>query len=118
MPTLSRRHFLSSSAAAGAALGLSSLIPRSASAADDLSIGFGLVTYMWGADWDLPTLLANCKKTNVLGIELRTTHAHKVRAGRARGGSWWHLLTAPPAYRIPFQQTTAKYPLVSSCVWW
>ena len=39
---------------------------------------FGLVTYMWGADWDLPTLLANCKKTNVLGVELRTTHAHKV----------------------------------------
>jgi sugar phosphate isomerase/epimerase len=78
MPTLSRRHFLATSAAAGAALGLSSGTPRPARAADDLSIGFGLVTYMWGADWDLPTLLANCKKTNVLGIELRTTHAHKV----------------------------------------
>ena len=38
----------------------------------------GLVTYQWGADWDLPTLLANCKKANVLGVELRTTHAHKV----------------------------------------
>src|SRR5262245_42665296 len=73
----SRRQFLASSAA-GAALGLSALAPRPARAADDLSIGFGLVTYMWGADWDLPTLLANCKKTNVLGIELRTTHAHKV----------------------------------------
>jgi sugar phosphate isomerase/epimerase len=33
---------------------------------------------MWGAEWDLPTLLANCKKANVLGVELRTTHAHKV----------------------------------------
>src|SRR5256885_9147701 len=32
----------------------------------------------WGAEWDLPTLLENCKKTNVLGVELRTTHAHKV----------------------------------------
>jgi sugar phosphate isomerase/epimerase len=39
---------------------------------------FGLVTYMWGADWDLPTLLENCVKTGVLGVELRTTHAHKV----------------------------------------
>ena len=42
------------------------------------AIAFGLVTYMWGADWDVPTLLANCKKTNVLGVELRTTHKHGV----------------------------------------
>lgn len=39
---------------------------------------FGLVTYMWGADWDLDTLLANCQTANVLGVELRTTHAHGV----------------------------------------
>jgi len=39
---------------------------------------FGLVTYKWGEDWDLPTLLANCEKTKVLGVELRTTHAHGV----------------------------------------
>jgi sugar phosphate isomerase/epimerase len=39
---------------------------------------FGLVTYMWGADWDLPTLIANCEKTQVLGIELRVEHAHAV----------------------------------------
>lgn len=45
---------------------------------EDSALSFGLVTYMWAADWDLPTLLANCKKTQVLGVELRTTHAHKV----------------------------------------
>ena len=39
---------------------------------------FGLVTYQWGADWDLPTLLANCEKTGTLGVELRTTHKHGV----------------------------------------
>lgn len=39
---------------------------------------FGLVTYMWGADWDLPTLLANCEKAGALGVELRTGHAHGV----------------------------------------
>jgi len=39
---------------------------------------FGLVTYQWGRDWDLPTLIANCEKTKVLGVELRTTHAHGV----------------------------------------
>jgi sugar phosphate isomerase/epimerase len=36
------------------------------------------VTYQWGRDWDLPTLIANCEKTEFLGIELRTEHAHKV----------------------------------------
>lgn len=39
---------------------------------------FGLVTYMWGADWDLPTLLANCEKAGALGVELRTEHKHGV----------------------------------------
>ena len=40
----------------------------------------GLVTYLWGRDWDLPTLIANCTKTKVLGVELRTQHAHKVES--------------------------------------
>lgn len=39
---------------------------------------FGLVTYLWGRDWDLPTLLRNCETTGVLGVELRTKHAHGV----------------------------------------
>lgn len=38
----------------------------------------GLVTYQWGADWDLPTLIANCQKTGFRGAELRTTHKHGV----------------------------------------
>lgn len=42
------------------------------------NIQFGLVTYMWGADWDLPTLIANCETSQVLGVELRVEHAHKV----------------------------------------
>ena len=41
---------------------------------------FGLVTYLWGQYWDLPTVIANCEKTGVLGVELRTEHAHKVEA--------------------------------------
>lgn len=41
---------------------------------------FGLVTYLWGQDWDLPTLLANCAKTGSTGVELRVDHAHKVSA--------------------------------------
>jgi sugar phosphate isomerase/epimerase len=38
----------------------------------------GLVTYQWGRDWDLPTLIANCEMTGYLGVELRTQHAHGV----------------------------------------
>lgn len=38
----------------------------------------GLVTYQWGRDWDLPTLIANCEKAGYTGVELRTEHAHKV----------------------------------------
>ena len=38
----------------------------------------GLVTYLWGAEWDLPTLLANCEETGFLGVELRSTHKHGV----------------------------------------
>jgi sugar phosphate isomerase/epimerase len=41
---------------------------------------FGLVTYLWAKDWDLPTLIANCQKTKILGVELRTEHAHGVEA--------------------------------------
>ena len=42
------------------------------------SIRFGLVTYQWGKDWELITLLRNCAVAGVGGIELRTTHAHGV----------------------------------------
>ncbi len=41
---------------------------------------FGLVTYQWGRDWNLPTLIRHCQKTGVLGVELRTQHAHGVDA--------------------------------------
>jgi sugar phosphate isomerase/epimerase len=41
---------------------------------------FGLVTYQWGRDWDLPTLIANCERSKVLGVELRTQHAHGVES--------------------------------------
>ena len=91
----SRREFLQVSASAAAAFAGSTLATPLVSLAQDKPAGakvavkasdkkpggnmaFGLVTYMWGADWDLPTLIANCVKTDVLGVELRTTHKHGV----------------------------------------
>ena len=38
----------------------------------------GLVTYNWGRDWDLPTLIRSCEATGFEGIELRSTHDHGV----------------------------------------
>ncbi len=38
----------------------------------------GLVTYQWGKDWDVPTLIRNCAAAKIYGIELRTEHAHGV----------------------------------------
>lgn len=37
----------------------------------------GLVTYMWGAEWDLPTLIKNLEQTGFQGVELRTEQRHK-----------------------------------------
>lgn len=41
----------------------------------------GLCTYLWGQDWDLPTVIANCAKSKVLAVELRTQHKHGVEPG-------------------------------------
>ncbi len=82
MPSISRRRWLKSSLGIPAALvagPLARLSPALGTAEEPgTDMAFGLVTYLWGKDWDLPTLLANCEKTKVLGVELRTTHMHGV----------------------------------------
>src|SRR5262249_25452170 len=42
------------------------------------NISFGLCTYTWGAEWDIPTILTNLKELGIKGVELRVDHAHKV----------------------------------------
>jgi len=39
---------------------------------------FGLVTYLWGQDMDLPTVIDSCEKSGLRGVELRTEHKHGV----------------------------------------
>jgi len=45
-----------------------------------LKMRFGFTTYTWGKEWDIPTLIANCRKAEVFGVELRTSssYAHGV----------------------------------------
>jgi sugar phosphate isomerase/epimerase len=84
MADLSRRHFLSTAALTGAAVACGVLGSPAASFSQEKKGGeirYGLVTYQWGKDWDLPTLLKNCELAKVLGVELRTTHKHAVEPG-------------------------------------
>jgi len=80
MSLISRRDFLGA-AAIGAAVVAGTLGRTRLALAQEkkgADIRFGLVTYQWGKDWDLPTLITNCSKAGVLGAELRTTHKHGV----------------------------------------
>jgi len=78
MCLVDRRLFLQSSAAIGTLASLPTLSPVLADTVGDTNFGFGLVTYMWGAKMDLPTLIKNCEETGMQAVELRTTHKHGV----------------------------------------
>lgn len=76
--SIDRKQFLQ----AASALAATALLPASAWAAigskPATRMKLGLVTYLWGKDWDVPTLIANCTATGLTGIELRVEHAHGV----------------------------------------
>lgn len=44
---------------------------------------FGFTTYLWGRDWDLAALIANCTQLKAFGVEMRveTNSAHGVELG-------------------------------------
>lgn len=81
--SVSRRAFLDGGMKAS--LGLWGLTALGALGAESPSrrgskVRFGFTTYTWGKDWDIPALIANLQKAQVLGVELRTSagYAHKV----------------------------------------
>ena len=81
MSNVTRRDFLkttvlTTATASAGVLGLTR--PSYSQEKKGADIRYGLVTYQWGKDWDLPTLLKNCEQAKVLGVELRTTHKHGV----------------------------------------
>ncbi len=77
-----RREFLRNSVVLGAGVLASGPLSQALVLAGNSGskMKFGFVTYLWGQDWDLPTVIANCKKTGVTGVELRVEHAHKVES--------------------------------------
>ena len=59
---LTRRSFIQRSLAAG--IGIASIRDLAEALPIRKSeMKFGLVTYQWAKDWDLPTIIANCEKT-------------------------------------------------------
>ena len=81
MKNLSRRDFLSRTSASLATAGF--LGPLSSNALFGAEkrgskMRLGLVTYRWAEKWDLDTIIRNLEASGVLGVELRTTHAHGV----------------------------------------
>ena len=78
-----RRSFLAATLAVPA---LGALLPSALAAEPPSSTArkpatkmkLGMVTYNLGQDWDIETIIKNCEATRFEGVELRTTHAHKV----------------------------------------
>ena len=74
---LSRRLFIQKGLAAGIGLAAINNLPAYSNIVNR-GMRFGLVTYQWAKDWELPAIITNCEKAGFLGVELRTQHAHKV----------------------------------------
>lgn len=83
MKDQTRRQFMATAAASAAIVSPSMLSARSVVArqprpGQPSQLSYGLVTYLWGKDLDLPALIKTCEQSNVLGVELRSTHRHGV----------------------------------------
>ncbi|MDZ7638062.1 MAG: TIM barrel protein [Bryobacterales bacterium] len=74
MRTINRRELFEVAAGFGAVAAM----PALGRAASGKGMHMGLVTYMWGAKMDLPTLISACERSGMLGVEVRTQHAHGV----------------------------------------
>lgn len=78
----SRRDFLArclcvtAGAVATTALASCNFLGTRDAAKRDVRTRFGLTTYQWGKDWDIPTLIANCSRAQAFGVELRTSQSY------------------------------------------
>ena len=97
---LSRRQFIQRTLGAGVALAAFNPLLEAMDRKSPKGLQIGMVTYMWGAKWDLPTLISNCEKSGLLGVELRTQHAHKVE------------INLTPAQRADVKKRFADSPVI------
>ena len=75
--TITRKGFIKNlSMLSGLALLPGMKFPKAISPESKMKLG--LVTYLWGKDWDIPTIIKNLTETQIHGVELRIEHAHGV----------------------------------------
>lgn len=77
---MNRRKFLINTSLASAAFALPGRI-RNLKSVAGTKMKLGLVTYLWGKDMDIPTLIHSCESSGLGAVELRVDHAHGVRLG-------------------------------------
>ncbi|MFM1770334.1 MAG: hypothetical protein RJA22_2863 [Verrucomicrobiota bacterium] len=78
-----RRHFLRTAALTATSLAALPFAGTAATPAPSFLVRkpgmkLGLVTYNLAQDWDVPTIIRHCAEAKFEGVELRTTHGHKV----------------------------------------
>jgi len=93
MSDITRRGFVKIASAAGLGIGAAALSSSQTGAAvpdaesvspvktnekKESAMKLGMVTYNMGKDMDCPALVKFCREVGLQGVELRTTHAHKV----------------------------------------
>ncbi|HVY71414.1 MAG TPA: sugar phosphate isomerase/epimerase family protein [Verrucomicrobiae bacterium] len=98
---IDRRSFLKSAALGISAVGMAP--PATAEPGTFVTgksrMHLGTVTYNIAKDWDVPTIIKNCAGAKFEGVELRTTHAHKVEVNLS------------PAQRAEVRQRFADSPV-------
>lgn len=75
---MQRRNFVKGVLASGICLAGLPLQSYANLLATESKMKLGLVTYLWGKEWTNEEIIRNCKKANIHGVELRSTHAHGV----------------------------------------
>jgi len=84
---INRRNFLKTSAIAGTTVSMAGLSVQTSFSgeADNLPpLRLGLMTYTLGKDWDVDTIIKNCREAEWEHAELRTTHAHGVEVSLSK----------------------------------
>src|SRR3954471_8712060 len=83
MMKTNRRSFLRKSALSAGFLGLAPALAAQTSKTPSFvvkapTMHIGMVTYNLAQNWDVETIIKNCQASGFEGVELRTSHAHKV----------------------------------------
>ena len=87
---INRRNFLKTAGLGAGSLTLSSRLTEAAQSAKVSFLAgtpqmhLGMVTYNLAQDWDIDTIIKNCEAAKFEGVELRTTHAHKVEVNLSK----------------------------------